>query len=569
MSESYYAEKRGFQAFILWFKNLGRIRRVLSPYMKYVYFLGGVQVFALAVGLYIPLITQVNVDEAILKHNVSLFIGITALAIGVTLLGYLKRIANDFISTCADVEIKLHSQSLFFRKLIGAPFKRMRKYREGELYVRFEEDLDAVTGDMFFYFVGVLTNLLTLIGTLVITFFYSYKIIILVLPFVPILFFQTKLLANDRSELFRQQRRVSEKYYEYVKDRLNRLYLIKVLHIEDEELTAYGKLLKRVMSIALKNKYLEMFGGYLSTHLLQLWTYFCTAYIGYMVVISELSFGQMMAIMLYYSGLTLPVVSLFGVYPIIRIFNLECERAFSILDEASEDEDEREDGVVFDPCLEMAGTIEVDGLKFRFDDAEQDLFGSISFSIPYGEKIAIVGRNGVGKTTLANIMLKLFDYEGDVRFNGVELRKISYKAVRRNIGYLTQDHMLLEGDNLNRLCEDMGGLFDMARDLDEANVKEISGGERQKLSVMRLLSRANYKYYILDEFTNNIDYKSKQALLNYVKDILRDKTVIFITHDENILRYVDKIAILESGGAHLYNGFEEFIESGRYTYNQG
>jgi ATP-binding cassette subfamily B protein len=540
---------------------LERILRIWGRYSKYLLFLLVSDIIVAFFSLLPPLISQINVDEAILKHNLGLFITLSIFSIVIFVLNAVKADVNTVVNISLDAEIALKLKVAYYKRILNLPAEKIGSYSEGELYTRQTADLAAILNDMASFLLGTLTNLAGLVFVLLITFLYSYKILLMALPFIPLLYFESKIFAHEKSMLTWEAKQTSEGYYNYLKDRLGKITFIKLLLREKKEEERFTGFVKQFVNIEVRDRYLTILSAFLKSRLLQLWSLVFTIYLGYLVVVSEISFGQLTAIMLYFGMITKPAVLLFQSYPLIKILNISCTRAFEIIDSPTEEEFEEENNVLYEKGLSLKGNISAENLGFSYS-RDKLLFQNINFAIESGQKVAIVGRNGEGKTTLANLFLKISHYEtGSLKIGGREIKAIHFRNLRERIGYLTQDIMLFEGEKYH-IKEGKDGInFDFNSGLEKRQLRSLSGGERQKLALLQLLGAGDYDCIIFDEFTNNLDVESIGSFLTFVRREMKGKTLIFITHSGRVLEIVDKILLLKSGKITEYESKQEFDRS--------
>ncbi len=225
------------------------------------------------------------------------------------------------------------------------------------------------------------------------------------------------------------------------------------------------------------------------------------------------------------------------------------------------------DGVRLTPAR-LEGRVEFRGVSFAYPGAAQKALNEISFAIRPGEKVALLGRVGSGKSTIARMILGLYPpEEGVVLIDGAEVRQLDPEAMRQHIGAVLQDSVLLSGtvrDNirLDRECVDDEELLRAATlsgthefvgrlangyDLHLADRGEsLSGGQRQSIAVARALA-GRPSLLLLDEPSSAMDNQTEQALIQRLSDEMQDRTVLLVTHRMPLLRLVDRIILLDAG----------------------
>ncbi|KAF9762644.1 Iron-sulfur clusters transporter atm1, mitochondrial [Nosema granulosis] len=212
---------------------------------------------------------------------------------------------------------------------------------------------------------------------------------------------------------------------------------------------------------------------------------------------------------------------------------------------------------------------------------EQKIFTIDEVTIKKGEKVAIVGKNGTGKSTLLNIILRLRDYEGNAYIDSIEMREISKTHQRSMISYIPQNPSVFEGsvlDNLRYACpntdeqkimaiceefrthELFAGLKDGYQTEVGESGKYLSGGQKQKLSFMRAVLKDG-DIFLFDEPTSNLDVQAEEEVLNHLFSKLQAKTALVILHNPIYLSKFDKILGIYNGEVKVYEKYSEFVKS--------
>ena len=207
-----------------------------------------------------------------------------------------------------------------------------------------------------------------------------------------------------------------------------------------------------------------------------------------------------------------------------------------------------------------SASIRIKNLSFSYDNSNKVL-DNINLEIKEGERVAIIGETGSGKSTLAQILIGLYPIEdGEIYYNGVEIRDIGYKVVRENVGFILQSPMMFNNTlrfnlTLGREYSDkkiyevlkVAQLYDFVTNLDKKldtiigkNGTKLSGGQRQRLSIARVLLD-NPKVIIFDESTSSLDNETENRLLNAIDSYLKGRTIITIAHRKNSIEKADRI----------------------------
>jgi ATP-binding cassette, subfamily B, multidrug efflux pump len=274
-----------------------------------------------------------------------------------------------------------------------------------------------------------------------------------------------------------------------------------------------------------------------------------------------MSVGDFFSFITYMMQLTWPIIALGYVINLFQRGTASLGRLNEILQEVPEIEDTPEAR-----NLEISGEVEFRGLNFRFGEAQ--VLHEVNLRIPAGSSLAIVGPTGSGKTTLVNLIPRIYDSEpGTVLIDGSPIREYSLASLRRNIGFVPQETFLFS----ERIRENIALGVDSATDqeiheaAEAANIATdiesfpegyetivgergitLSGGQKQRTAIARALIR-NPKILILDDALSSVDTHTEDKILNHLRDVMLGRTTIFISHRVSTVRNADRIAVLHGG----------------------
>ena len=252
-------------------------------------------------------------------------------------------------------------------------------------------------------------------------------------------------------------------------------------------------------------------------------------------------------------------------------------RIFEVMDLVSEIR-ESPDAVAIPP---LARAIRYEGVRFRYGDAE--VLSGVTFEIPAGKTVALVGPSGAGKTTLANLLPRLYDpTEGRITIDGIDIRDATVASVRAQMALVTQDTLLFAGTARSNIAYGRTDASDAAvtaaaraaraddflRALPEGydspvgeDAGRLSGGQRQRLSIARAFFK-NAPILILDEATSNLDAESEAAVAEALSTLMAGKTALVIAHRLSTVRRADRIVVVDGGRIVDEGTHAELLERG-------
>ncbi len=305
-------------------------------------------------------------------------------------------------------------------------------------------------------------------------------------------------------------------------------------------------------------------------------------YGGIMVIDGTITLGDFVAFNSYLAMLTWPMLAIGWVMNMIQRGKASMDRLNALFDERPEIYDE-EDVL---PIEKLQGEVEFRHLNFTYPGSDEAALKDISFSVPAGHTLGILGRTGSGKTTLVNLLLRLFNApRGTVFIDGVDIRKIPLETLREQVGYVPQDNFLfsttirsnVDFADTKRAPEDIEEYTKLAQVYD--NIAEfpkkfdtlvgergvtLSGGQKQRLSIARALVKEP-SILIMDDSLSAVDTETEEAILNNLKGVMAARTTILIAHRISTLKQADQIVVIDEGSVIQQGTHEQLIaEPGLY-----
>ena len=542
-------------------KNL----RPLLPYLKryrWGYILGTVCVF-LTNGIWILFPKVLGgaaeaLKQGVTQHKLLLYAGML-LAIAVTkgIFQFLTRWIVIGISR--DIEFDLRND--LFARLEGLSYSYYQRHRTGDIMARATNDLSAVrnllgpaimyTANTFVVTAGALAFMLSISPKLTL-----YTFLPLPVASIVIQYFGRQI--HDRFEKIQAMfSEISARAQEnFSGARLIRAYVqeeaeIKAFEGENQEYIRRSLGLVRLMGMLWPT--LEFMLG--CAAVLVLWLG------GREVLAGRIDFGQYVSFSAYMAQLTWPIIALGYVINLFQRGTASLGRLNEIMQEQPEIKDQA--GAAE---REITGEIEFRGLNFSYEG--KPVLHDINLRIPAGSSLAIVGPTGSGKTTLVNLIPRIYDAEpGTVLIDGRSVREFTLASLRQNIGFVPQETFLFS----ERIRENIALGVETASDADirisaaAANIAAdiesfpesydtmvgergitLSGGQKQRTAIARALIR-NPRILILDDALSSVDTHTEDKILNHLRDVMQGRTTIFISHRVSTVRNADRIAVLHGG----------------------
>ncbi|MEG1637205.1 MAG: ABC transporter ATP-binding protein, partial [Cellulosilyticaceae bacterium] len=516
--------------------------------------------------LYIPQITGMITDG--IKDGSIDSAGIWKLALallGVTLILVLGRIGWRYfiIGTSRKVETDIRHQ--IFSKWVEMDVPYFNTHKTGNLMAYATNDINAVR-----MMVG--SGIIIIVDAVVMTLMVIFKMLtyvdvsltlMAILP-MPIIAIGGAYFEKKVEERFGDKQKAFAMLSDKVQESFSGIKVIKSFVQESydakdfEEISRdnYNKNLRLTKLSAILNPLMYLLVG--------LSLLISIGYGGYLTMVNEITIGEFVAFNQYILMLNWPMMAIAMGINIFAQGIASVKRIEGVLEEVSSVQDV--DGVV--NCEKMGGAIKIQDLSFDFPDNQQMALSNINIEVKEGETLAILGRTGSGKSTLVNLLLRLYNSpEGSILLDGHDIMKMPLKNVRQNIAYVPQDNFLFSdtiahniGFGLDEL--DMERVIEAAK---KANVHEniidfphqyetvvgergtsLSGGQKQRVSIARAMI-LNTPIIILDDSLSAVDTKTEEQILSNLKKVRVGKTNILIAHRISTVKHADKIIVLENG----------------------
>ncbi|MGL6186311.1 MAG: ABC transporter transmembrane domain-containing protein [Clostridium chrysemydis] len=509
--------------------------------------------------LAIPYLMKVLIDQIQLA-NIEKFKNTSLLLILIMILFSIFLASKYYLQNYVEVKILNDLKKQMLGKISKVRIEMLKEISLGEFMQKVFNDTEVVKPLIVSVFVECILNIFYALGILIIMLSMNITLTLILTILIPIFIWFYKVYIPRIEKLNTEIIDYEENIKSLSEEVLNGSLDIKVNNANEFiEYKIHGKFSVYFKLILNKTKCLMQYDYILVTGIMNLATLLIYCLGGYLVFKSIISMGTLVSFTLYFSRLWDPVEYFMELSKEIKIQLISLNRIKEYLDIEEEEILNRNELPDFE-------SLNIQKICFKY--GERNIFENLSLTINSGEVIGIKGGNGTGKSTFANIIVKLVSgYTGEVYYNKINYRSIDAKEIRRKIIFIPSKTFLFNGsisenitlensgdeNKVNSLVKKWGikslidVLYSNERSLETIinnQSNNLSGGEQKIIQILRGIF-SNGDVYILDEPLNYVDKKHKKILLEFIKDNLKSKTVIIISHDEEVFQYCDKVYNLE------------------------
>ncbi|MBX3240013.1 MAG: ABC transporter ATP-binding protein [Chitinophagaceae bacterium] len=509
-----------------------------------------------------PWLIQLTVDKYIRGGLLNALVIITCIQIGLLLAETALRFYFSFITSWLGQTVVKDIRTSVYKKILHLNLSQFDKTPIGTLTTRTINDIEAVNDIFSEGLISIIADMLAIIAILAVMFATDWKLTLICLLILPVLVIVTRWFRNSVNISFQRVRNAVAQLNAFVQEHITGMPIVQAFAAEDREYAKFKKInrehrnanIRAIFAYSVFFPFVEIMLA-ISMSLMIWWS-------AKGAIAGEATVGTMIAFLLYLNLLFRPLRFIADKFNVLQMGMVASERIFRVLDN---DDTITKDGA-YAPAT-IAGKVAFKNVWFAYSE-ENYVLKNISFSIAPGEKLAIVGHTGSGKTSVISLINRLYHIrKGAIEIDDVDIEEYRLNALRSNIGVVLQDVFLFSGsilENVTLRNEDISreqvihaakliGMHDFIMKLPgnyDYNVMERGGtlslGQRQLLSFIRALLY-NPSILILDEATSSIDTESEQLIQHAIDTLIEGRTSIIIAHRLSTIRKANKIMVLDRG----------------------
>lgn len=534
--------------------------------------------------LVIPYLFAVALNDYIKTFDFSGAYKLGGLIILVSIANSLIRAVGRYVTLVISQETVSRIRKDAFDKLQLLPVRYYDTNQPGDIVSRITNDVDLISNVLAAFINQFVQSIILLVGSLIMMFILNWALALVVIAFVPIILVLTKRIAKVTRKGFIAQQKHLGDLNSIVEESISGLKVIKLYgregEVKDDFIESNIKLRDAGYKAQVMSGFLMPIVGFLTNI-----TYVAVIGFGTWFIIigfASVSVLDIAAITQYARQFSQPISNLAQLFNTIQQGIAGAERVFSVIDEASEYENDGEIEIT-----DLKGHVVFDHVNFSYEP-KTEVLSDISFEAEVGKTIAIVGPTGSGKTTIINLLNRFYDIEqGNILIDDVNIKSYKKDDLREHIGVVLQDTSLFTGsvyDNIvygrkDATKEDVEQAAVMANAHDfimklphgyETEVTEggnnFSQGERQLISIARTIL-SNPDVLILDEATSNVDTRTEFKIQESMHRLMQGRTSFVIAHRLQTIRNADRILVIKDGRLIEQGNHQELLQERGFYYD--
>ncbi|MFQ5967076.1 MAG: ABC transporter ATP-binding protein [Acidimicrobiia bacterium] len=510
-----------------------------------------------------PLVVRAGIDDGIAEGNAGLVTTAAVVYLGLFVGQYVTQRLSLFLVGWVGERYLADLRVRVFRHLMSLDIDFFSRSKTGVLVSRMTSDIEALTEYANEGAVTVITNTLTVVGVAIAMLFVDVKLALVVLSLLPLLVAVSAVFRVYADRAYQAIREQIGRVLGTLQEGITGVRVVQAYTQEEAQAGTFGRVNQAYYDANVQAAKAISFYFPAVDFLATIGTALVLLVGGTMVLDGSMSFGTMVAFLLYLAWFFEPIVQLSNVYNLQQAALAALSKLFEILDQRPAVRE-------LLPGTDVSsseGVIGMESVDFSYDEGVPVL-QDIDLSVAAGERVALVGETGAGKSTLAKLAVRFYDPDsGEVTVDGVDLREASLESLRRTVALVPQEGFLFSGslrDNLRYARPDMSddelwdvceriGISDWVRSLPErldTDVRErgsrLSAGERQLVSLARALAAAP-AVIVLDEATSNLDPGTEARIDAALRALLAGRTAIVIAHRIRTAERADRVLVVEGG----------------------
>lgn len=568
--------------------SLATLKRLMGYVKPYGFFLVVsilMSIISVALSLYLPILTGNAVDLIVDEGKVDFsgilrILMIMGICIGVTAFAqWVMNVCNNKMTYCIVRDVRRDA----FDKMKRLPLKYMDAHSSGEIVSRIIADVDQFADGLLMGFTQLFTSIMTIIGTLIFMLTLHPGITLVVVGITPVSLFVAAFIAKKTYNMFHLQSETRGQQTGFIDEMIGNQKVVQAYNREDESMETFDEINQRLQTCSLKAIFFSSITNP-ATRFVNSLVYAGVGIVGAFVAINGgISIGQLTSFLGYANQYTKPFNEISGVITELQNALACAARIFELIDETPQVPD-AEQAVVLE---QVDGNVSIEDVSFSYVP-EQKLLQHVNLNVKAGQRIAIVGPTGCGKTTLINLLMRFYDVnDGAIEVEGNDIRNVTRSSLRDSFGMVLQETWLKTGTVRENIA--MGRPDATEEEIIEAaklshahsfikrlpqgydtmiqeGSDSLSQGQKQLLCIARVML-CRPPMLILDEATSSIDTRTEIRIQKAFHKLMEGRTSFIVAHRLSTIQEADVILVMKDGNIIEQGSHEELLTKKGFYYN--
>lgn len=563
--------------------TLFKVFKYTGKYKMFLIFSIVLSVVSVALALYIPILTGDAIDLIVAKGKVD-FVGLlpimkymVLIILATSLVQWLMNISNNHLTYGIVKNIRDEA----FTKIQSLPLKYIDGHSTGDLVSRVISDADTFADGLLMGFTQLFTGVATIIGTLIFMISVNFKISLVVILITPVSFVVAGLIAKNTYAMFRKQSETLGEETAFIDEMIGDIKTVQSFGYQQKAISDFNEINNRLGGYSQKAIFYSSITNP-ATRFINNLVYIGVGLSGALSVISgSLSVGQLQCFLSYANQYTKPFNEISGVVTELQNALACASRIFEIIEEPKE---------VINPNAKtissVKGNVSFKDVKFSYTP-EQKLIENFTLDVKSGQRVAIVGKTGCGKSTLINLLMRFYDANsGSISIDGVNINDITRESLREHYGMVLQETWIKTGTVRENIT--LGKPNASEEEIIQAAkssyahsfikrlpngydtiIKDdgtLSQGQKQLLCITRVMLTIP-SILILDEATSSIDTRTEIKIQKAFSNLMQGRTSFIVAHRLSTIKEADIILVMDSGHIMEMGNHEELLAKHGFYFN--
>lgn len=509
--------------------------------------------------------TGTGIDFESIKNSLLLLLGLYVISM---VLGFIQ----SYIVSGVAQKVSYNLRESISKKINKLPLKYFDKNSHGDVLSRMTNDVDTVSQSLNQSLSQIITSVTTIIGIMIMMLGISITMTLVAILILPISMVLMITVMKKSQKFFASQQKFLGKANGYVEEAFGGHLIMKAFNGEEKAVKEFGEINDNLYGTAWKSQFfsglaMPLMGfignlGYVAVSILG----------GYLAIMKYITVGDILAFIQYIRRFTQPISQVAQISNVLQSTVAASERIFEFLEE---EEIAEEEGIRM-PAEEVLGNVSFDHVHFGYNP-EEIIIKDFTLDVKAGQRVAIVGPTGAGKTTLVKLLMRYYELnEGSISIDGINIKEMNRSDLRNSIGMVLQDTWLFNGsimDNIrygrleatdeevvcaskasyvHHFVKTLPNGYEMEINEEASN---ISAGQKQLLTIARVFLK-DPSILILDEATSSVDTRTEVLIQESMEKLMKGRTSFIIAHRLSTIRNADMILVLNEG---------DIVETGTHT----